>query len=197
VREIYLDNSATTPLYPEVLALMNRVQEHYFGNPSAMHEKGIAAEKVITAARRQVANLIGVSDREVIFTSGGTEANNLAICGAARRNRKRGNHLITSVIEHPSVLNCFRHLEREGFEVTYLPVDRSGMIKIETLELEITPATTLVSIMHVNNEIGTVLPLAKSDRSSKQKTGTPSFTPMPFSLSPSYRWIHSVGKLIY
>lgn len=161
MREIYLDNSATTPLYPEVLALMNRVQEHYFGNPSAMHEKGIAAEKVITAARRQVANLIGVSDREVIFTSGGTEANNLAICGAARRNRKRGNHLITSAIEHPSVLNCFRHLEREGFKVTYLPVDRSGMIKIETLELEITPKTTLVSIMHVNNEIGTVLPLAK------------------------------------
>lgn len=161
MREIYLDNSATTPLYPEVLALMNRVQEHYFGNPSAMHEKGIAAEKVITAARRQVANLIGVSDREVIFTSGGTEANNLAICGAARRNRKRGNHLITSAIEHPSVLNCFRHLEREGFKVTYLPVDRSGMIKIETLELEITPETTLVSLIHVNNEIGTVLPLVK------------------------------------
>jgi cysteine desulfurase len=159
--EIYLDNSATTPLYPEVLALMNQVQEHCFGNPSAMHEKGIEAEKMITAARRQVAHLLGVSDREVIFTSGGTEANNLAICGAARHNRKRGNHLITSVIEHPSVLNCFRYLEREGFEVTYLPVDHSGMINLEQLEHEITPATTLVSIMHVNNEIGTVLPLAK------------------------------------
>jgi len=159
--EIYLDNSATTPLYPEVLVLMNQVQEHCFGNPSAMHEKGIEAEKAITTARRQVARLLGVSEREVIFTSGGTEANNLAICGAARYNRKRGNHLITTVIEHPSVLNCFRYLEREGFQVTYLPVDHGGLINIEHLEHEITPTTTLVSIMHVNNEIGTVLPLAK------------------------------------
>lgn len=169
MQEIYLDNSATTPLYPEVLTLMNRVQEHIFGNPSAMYEKGIAAEKVIATARRQVAQVLGVNDREIVFTSGGTEANNLAICGAARHNRKRGNHLITTVIEHPSVLNCFRYLEREGFKVSYLPVNRSGLIDIELLQQEVTPATTLVSIMHSNNEIGTLLPLAEIGQVIKAK----------------------------
>jgi len=169
VKEIYLDNSATTPLYPEVITLMNRVQELTFGNPSAMHEKGIAAEKLINAARRQVAHVLGVSGQEVVFTSGGTEANNLAICGGARRNRKRGNHLITTVFEHPSVLNCFRYLEREGFKVSYLPVNRSGLIDLEMLQYEITLATTLVSIMHVNNEIGTVLPLAAIGQVIKAK----------------------------
>ena len=169
MKEIYLDNSATTPLYPEVIALMNRVQELTFGNPSAMHEKGIAAEKVIDAARRQAAHVLGVNDHEIVFTSGGTEANNLAICGSARRNRKRGNHLITTVFEHPSVLNCFRYLERESFTVTYLPVNHSGLIDLEMLQHEITPATTLVSIMHVNNEIGTVLPLAAIGQVIKAK----------------------------
>jgi len=169
LQEAYLDNSASTPLYPEVLELMNRVQEQCFGNPSAMHEKGIAAERVIAEARGQVARVLGVSDKELIFTSGGTEANNLAICGAARRNRNRGNHLITTVIEHPSVLNCFRYLEGEGFRVTYLPVNQSGMIDLIMLQDEITPATTLVSIMHVNNEIGTVLPLSVIGQTIKAK----------------------------
>ncbi len=166
---IYLDNSASTPLYPEVIAFMNRVQEQLFGNPSAMHEKGIAAEKAIAAARRQVARVLGVSDQEVIFTSGGTESNNLAIIGSAKRNRKRGNHLITTIFEHPSVLNCFRCLEREGFKVSYLPVDRCGLIDLEMLQDEITPATILVSIMHVNNEIGTIMPLDAIGRAIKEK----------------------------
>ena len=169
MQEVYLDNSASTPLYPEVLELMNRVQEQCFGNPSAMHEKGIAAERVIAEARGQVASVLGVSDKELVFTSGGTEANNLAVCGAARRNRNRGNHLITTVFEHPSVLNCFRYLEGEGFKVTYLPVNQCGMIDLIMLQDEITPATTLVSIMHVNNEIGTVLPLPAIGQTIKAK----------------------------
>ncbi len=169
MQEVYLDNSASTPLYPEVLELMNRVQEQCFGNPSAMHEKGIAAERVIAEARGQVASVLGVSDKELVFTSGGTEANNLAVCGAARRNRNRGNHLITTVFEHPSVLNCFHYLEGEGFKVTYLPVNQSGLIDLSMLQDEITPATTLVSIMHVNNEIGTVLPLTAIGQTIKAK----------------------------
>jgi len=187
VKEIYLDNSATTPLYSEVIDLMNRVQEQVFGNPSAMHEKGIAAEKVIDTARRQVARVLAVSDQEIVFTSVGTEANYLAICGYARRNRKRGSHLITTVFEHPSVLNCFRYLEQEGFTVSYLPVNQDGLIDLEMLQCEITSATTLVSIMHVNNEIGSVLPLAaigplikiKNPRTLFHLDAVQSFTKLP------------------
>ncbi len=165
----YLDNSATTPPHPEVLDLMSRVQEQFFGNPSAIHYKGIEAKRIITAARRQVANVLGVREQEIIFTSGGTEANNLAICGAARRNRKRGDHLVTTAFEHHSTINCFRYLEKEGFRASYLPVDASGMIDLEMLQHEIGPATTLVSIIHVNNEIGTILPLTAIGRIIKTK----------------------------
>jgi len=158
--EIYLDNSATTRPYPEVIAHVSRVQGEIYGNPSSMHEKGVEAEKQIKEARWRIASFFSDREDEVIFTSGGTEANNLAIKGAAKRNRNKGNHLVTSLVEHPSVLNCFRYLEEyEGFRVTYLPVDQQGLIDPEQLKKLVDKNTILVSIMHVNNEIGTVQPL--------------------------------------
>lgn len=160
MKEIYLDNSATTRPYPEVLEMMNRVQDQFYGNPSAMHEKGIAAEKVITEARRQIARHLGCHEKEVVFTSGGTEANNQAIIGAVLRNRKRGKHLITVASEHPSVLNSYRYLEKEGFRVSYLPVDQSGSLDPELLISQVTAETILISVMHINNEIGTIMPLS-------------------------------------
>ncbi len=166
--EIYLDNSATTPLHQAVTAMLNRIQVETYGNPSSMHEKGLQAERLLKEARRQVATFFGGRDNEIIFTAGGTEANNLAIKGAAYQNRKRGNHLITTTIEHPSVLNCFKFLESEGFRVSYLPVDRLGIVNPEDLQTLVTPQTTLVSIMHVNNEIGSIQPLEKIGSLLKQ-----------------------------
>jgi cysteine desulfurase len=157
--EIYLDNSATTPLHQAVTAMLNRVQVEVYGNPSSMHEKGLQAERLLKEARGQVAAFFGGRDNEIIFTAGGTEANNLAIKGSAYQNRQRGKHLITTTIEHPSVLNCFKFLESEGFQVSYLPVDRFGLVKPEDLQSLVTAQTTLVSIMHVNNEIGSIQPL--------------------------------------
>lgn len=157
--EIYLDNSATTPLHHAVAAMINRVQVEIYGNPSSMHEKGLHAERLIKEARRQVATFFRGQDNEIIFTAGGTEANNLAIKGTAYQNRQRGKHLITTSVEHPSVLGCLKFLESEGFQVSYLPVDRFGLVNPEDLHTLVTPQTTLVSIMHVNNEIGSIQPL--------------------------------------
>lgn len=162
--DVYLDNSASTRPYPEVLELMQRVGAETYGNPSSMHQKGLAAEKLISEARRQVAGLMGGREDEIIFTSGGTEANNLAIKGAAYYNRRKGNHLICSAIEHPSVLNCFRSLEKDGFTVTYLPVNEEGIVKPDEIGARIRKETLLVSIMHVNNEIGSIQPLKELGR---------------------------------
>ncbi len=159
---IYLDNSATTPPYREVLELIGRVQEETYGNPSSMHSKGLDAERLIGEARRQVAAFFNGRESEIFFTSGGTEANNLAIKGAAYRNRRRGSHLVTSFIEHPSVLNCFRFLEQEGFSVSYLPVDEQGLIDPGALKSLVGKNTILVSIMHVNSEVGSIQPLAET-----------------------------------
>ncbi|HED24423.1 MAG TPA: cysteine desulfurase [Firmicutes bacterium] len=161
MQEIYLDNSATTRPFPEVIALTDRAQREIYGNPSSMHEKGVAAEKLLGESRRNLASFFRDKEKEIIFTSGGTEANNLAIIGAALRNRRRGNHLVTSAVEHPSVLNCFHYLEEKGFRVTYIPVDQEGSLDIPELEKAVAQETILVSIMHVNNEIGTVQPLAE------------------------------------
>ncbi|MDW7730231.1 MAG: cysteine desulfurase family protein [Bacillota bacterium] len=166
---IYLDNSATTAPYPEVIRLTSAVMKEIYGNPSSMHSLGVAAEKTIAKARRRIASVIGVRDKEIIFTSGGTEANNLAIIGSARRNRNRGNHLITSQTEHPSVLNCCRQLEKEGFRVSYIPVDKKGVVNPETLGKLIGEETILVSIMHVNNEIGTIEPLTEIGNIVKER----------------------------
>jgi cysteine desulfurase len=166
--DVYLDNSATTRPYPEVIGLMSRVQAETYGNPSSMHEKGLAAEKLIGEARRQIATVIGAREHEIIFTSGGTEANNLAIKGTAYRNRRRGSHLITTTIEHPSVLNCFRSLEHEGFEVSYLPVNKRGLLNPNEVKALIRKDTILISIMHVNNEIGSIQPLDQIGRTIKE-----------------------------
>ncbi len=159
---IYLDNSATTQPHPQVVTLTGKVMSEKFGNPSSLHEIGVAAEKLLKEARCRIAALFTGNDREIIFTSGGTEANNLAIIGTALGRRNRGKHLITSQVEHPSVLNCFRYLEKEeGYRVDYLPVNRQGYIDLFQLEKLVTKNTVLVSIMHVNNEIGTIQPLEK------------------------------------
>ena len=132
--EVYLDNSATTRCYPEVGELVYKVMCKDYGNPSSMHRKGVDAEHYIKEAKEIISKILKVNAKEIFFTSGGTESDNLALIGAARANRRAGNHLITSSIEHPAILNTMRHLEEEeGFRVTYLPVDANGRIKTEVL----------------------------------------------------------------
>ena len=154
MRHVYLDNSATTPVLPEVAAAMHEVLVNDYGNPSSMHHLGVTAERIKTEARRILAAHCAVSVQDIFFTSGGTEANNLAIKGVARRMHRRGRHLITTKVEHPSVLYSFHVLESEGFEVTYLDVDDQGRVSAEDVAAVVREDTTLVSIMHVNNEIG-------------------------------------------
>ena len=166
---IYLDNSATTRPYSAVTSLAGRIMDEIDGNPSSMHEMGIAAERAINTARCQIAALFNAREEEIVFTSGGTEANNLAIVGTARQNRKQGNHIVTSLIEHPSVLNCFKHLESNGFRVSYLPVNQHGYLDPDRLKKAVTEETILVSIMHINNETGTIEPLAELGRAVKEK----------------------------
>ena len=157
---IYLDNAATTIVNSEVLDAYVQAKRLYFANPSSIHIPGQEANRMLEKAREQILNVLGVKDYELIFTSGATEANNLAIKGYCLKHQNRGKHLIVSQIEHPSVLECAKQLEEEfGFEVTYLPVNKSGVIEIETLKNAIKKDTILVSIMAVNNEIGTVNPI--------------------------------------
>lgn len=158
---IYLDNSATTRPYPEVIEVYTRSLQEYYGNPSSLHQMGAEASKVLHAARQVAAKLLQASPEEIIFTTGGTEGNNLAILGAVRHYAGRGRHIITSQIEHSSVLNTFQYLESHGFEVTYLPVNHQGHICINDLESAIRTDTILVSIMHVNSEIGSIQPIAE------------------------------------
>ncbi|MGB9919518.1 MAG: cysteine desulfurase family protein [Moorellales bacterium] len=164
-RLVYLDNSATTPVRPEVRAAVYRALETVWGNPSSRHRLGLEAEKAVERARTSLARVLAVSPEEIVFTSGGTEANNLALKGLARALRRRGRHLITSAVEHPSVLNVCRQLEaEEGFEVTYLPVDESGLVRPEDVVGALRPDTVLVSIMHVNNEVGAIQPVEEIGR---------------------------------
>jgi cysteine desulfurase len=152
---IYLDNSATTKPHKEVIDEVVECMEHYFGNPSSAHKLGVEAEKKIKAAREKVAKLIGAQPTEIVFTSGGSEANNTAIKGIINL----GDHIITTKIEHPSVLRTLQALEKEGFEVTYLNVNSLGVIDLEELRSSIKSNTKLVTIMHVNNEIGSIQPI--------------------------------------
>ncbi|MGG1677712.1 cysteine desulfurase family protein [Neobacillus sp. NRS-1170] len=156
---IYFDNSATTKPYKEVLDSFVTVSSEYFGNPSSLHSMGGQAEKLLTQAREQVAGLLKVKANEIYFTSGGTESNNIAIKGAALLNRHKGRHLITSSVEHASVRAAMEQLEQEGFEITRLPVDEIGRISVEDLEKAIRKETILISIMEVNNEVGTIQPI--------------------------------------
>lgn len=156
---IYLDYNATTPHDPEVIEAMRPFFERVFGNPSSTHWYGIEPKKALIKARDQVAALLGCRSDEIIFTSGGTESNNHAIKGVARALRDKGNHLITSAIEHPAVLEVCRALELEGFETTYLPVDTYGMVNPADVAGAIRDATVLITIMHSNNEVGTIQPI--------------------------------------
>ncbi len=188
--EIYLDNCATTRPYDEVIALCSRIQQENYANPSSLHAKGIAAEKLLREARRSVASLLHCREDELCFTSSGTEANNLAIKGIAYRRQRRHGHIITTQIEHPSVLNCCRRLEEEGFTVTFLPVDRQGCLDLDALADSIDSETFLVSIIHLNNEIGTIQPVEEIGRIIKQRNprtlyhidGVQSFARIPVSL---------------
>lgn len=161
MRRIYLDYAATTPVHPDVMEAMLPYFSQYFGNPSSIHFLGQDARDAVEQARQQVAHLIGAESEEIVFTSGGTEADNLAIKGIALANRDRGNHIITSRIEHHAVLEPCHWLEKQGFSVTYLPVDGYGMVSPDDVKKALTDKTILVSIMHANNEIGTIEPLAE------------------------------------
>jgi len=156
---IYLDYNATTPIAKIVADEMTPYLYGYFGNPSSSHPYGVQAKSAVEKARQQVAEAINCQPNEIIFTSGGTESNNTAIRGYAIANRKKGQHIITSQIEHPAVLEVCRYLETQGFSVTYLPVDRFGLVDPQDLERAIRPDTLLVSIMHANNEVGTIQPI--------------------------------------
>lgn len=156
---IYFDNSATTRPYKEVLDSFLTVSRNYYGNPSSLHSFGAQAERLLTQAREAIAKLLQVKTSEIYFTSGGTESNNLAIKGAAFRHRNRGKHIITSSVEHPSVRLAMEQLKQAGFEITYLPVDETGRISAIDVEKAIRKDTTLISIMQVNNEVGTIQPI--------------------------------------
>lgn len=160
--EVYLDNSATTRCFDDVAALMNKVMCEDYGNPSSMHLKGVQAENYIRYAKETIAKTLKVNEKEILFTSGGTESDNIALIGAAFANQRMGRHLITTVIEHPAILQTMKYLEEQGFCVTYLPVDKNGLVRLEDLRRAITKETILVSIMHTNNEIGALQPIAEA-----------------------------------
>ncbi len=167
--EVYLDNSATTACFEEVAQLMHKVLCEDYGNPSSLHHKGVEAEAYLRYANETFAKLLKVNEKEIFFTSGGTESDNIALIGAAMANHRTGRHLITTKIEHPAVLQPMAYLEDQGFEVTYLSVDRQGRISLEELEQAVRPDTILVSIMHTNNEIGTLQPIAEAGAAIKRK----------------------------
>ncbi|MDX2453498.1 cysteine desulfurase family protein [Desulfosarcina sp.] len=169
IQPIYLDYNGTTPHDPEVIAAMRPFLETDFGNPSSSHWYGIGPKKAVERARRQVAGLLNCRPEEVFFTSGGTESNNHAIKGMARALKGKGRHIITSTVEHPAVLDVCRYLEKEGFETTYVDVDDAGMISLDDVAAAIRPETILISIMHANNEVGTIQPIDEIARIARQK----------------------------
>ena len=167
--EAYLDNSATTRCLESVRDVVVKTMMEDYGNPSSRHTKGVEAERYVKEAKERLSKILRVNPKEIFFTSGGTESDNLALIGCARANRRRGNHLITSSIEHPAILNTMRYLEQEeGFRVTYLPVDENGMIKLEALREALCRETILVSVMYVNNEVGSVQPIDQAVKIVKQ-----------------------------
>jgi cysteine desulfurase len=186
---IYFDNAATTKPYPEVMDAFLKVNDIYYANPSSIHSFGGRVEKLISKSRKQIASILNISDKEVIFTSGGTESNNLAIKGAALQYRNRGKHIITTKIEHPSVSNTMKQLESIGYSVTFLDVNEEGVVDPENVEKAIRPDTILVSIMHVNNEVGSIQPimeigslLKKHSRILFHVDGVQAFGKVPVSL---------------
>lgn len=166
--EVYLDNSATTRVFPEVAELMTKIMCEDYGNPSSLHTKGVQAESYLRYARNTLARILKINEKEILFTSGGTESDNMALVGCALANRRKGNHLITTQIEHPAILHTMRYLETLGYRVTYLPVDECGCIRLEDLHRAICPETILVSIMHTNNEVGSLQPVVEAGNMIKQ-----------------------------
>ncbi|MDF2684174.1 MAG: cysteine desulfurase NifS [Brevibacillus sp.] len=165
---IYLDNSATTRPHPQVVETMRRAMESYYGNPSSLHHKGVEAETVLKQAREVAAKYLGCKAGEIIFTSGGTESNNTAIKGVAFQYQNRGKHIITTQVEHPAVYDVCKQLESLGFSTTYVPVDRDGRVSLEDVKKAMRPDTILVSVMHVNNELGTIQPVEEIGQWLKQ-----------------------------
>lgn len=165
---IYLDNSATTKPYREVLESFNKVSTEYFGNPSSLHGLGGDSDKLLSQAREQIAKLLKVQANEIFFTSGGTESNNIAIKGTALMYRGRGRHIITTEIEHPSVKESMEQLKDLGFRITYIPVDGNGVVNVSEIKKAISEETILVSVMHVNNEIGSIQPINEIGQLIKQ-----------------------------
>ena len=157
--EAYFDNSATTRCYPEVAEIVVKTMTEDFGNPSAMHLKGVEAEKYVREAAQILAKILKVNEKEIIFTSGGTESNNLALFGGADANKRSGNHIITTSVEHAAVGQPAERLEQMGYEVTIVPVDHRGVVQLEALEKALRPDTILVSTMYVNKEVGAVMPV--------------------------------------
>ena len=166
--EAYLDNSATTRCSAKAAEMVMKVMREDFGNPSALHTKGVEAEHYVKEARAFFAKNLKVDEKEICFTSGGTESNNLALIGTAMANRRAGNHLITTSVEHASVDNTMKYLEEQGFRVTYLPVDEYGVVSLEALKEALCPETILVSVMYVNNEVGAVQPVDEIARIVKE-----------------------------
>ena len=167
--EAYLDNSATTACHPKAAELMVRLLSEDFGNPSSLHTKGMIAEQYLTEAKKKIARVLKVQEKEILFTSGGTESNNMALIGSAMANMRAGKHIITTAIEHASITSPLAFLEEQGFEITYLKVDSCGIISLEELEKAVREDTILVSVMHVNNEIGAVEPIEQIGKIVKQK----------------------------
>lgn len=165
---VYLDNSATTKVDKSVAEAMMNMLTGDYGNPSSMHRLGVVAEKHIKDARRIIAKALHCKDKEIYFTSGGTEANNIAIRGIAEANRKRGKHIITSAIEHPAVLKTMEALRNKGYEITVIPVDDKGVLQMEAFEKALSDQTILVSLMHVNNEVGSIQPIERVVKAARK-----------------------------
>lgn len=168
MKNIYLDYSATTPMRKEVYEEIGKYFSDIFGNPSSIHSFGRKAGENLEKARAQIASLINANPEEIIFTSGGTEADNMAILGIARRKNNKGKHIITTKIEHHAVLNTCKSLEKEGFDITYLSVSEAGLLDIEEVKKVIRPDTILISVMHVNNEVGTILPIQEIGKLARE-----------------------------
>lgn len=168
MKKIYFDHQATTPIHPEVLSLMESLQREIFGNPQSSHSFGFEAKKLLEEAREKIASLLNVSPSEIYFTSSGAESNNWAIKGIAFANQNKGNHIIISAIEHPSVIQPAKRLEKMGFEITYLKVDKYGIIDLDELKKKIKKETILISIMHANYEVGTIEPIKEISEIAKE-----------------------------
>ena len=168
--EAYFDNSATTRCFDEVKDIVCKTMTEDFGNPSAMHKKGMEAENYVRRSAQTLAKLLKVNEKEILFTSGGTESDNLAIIGGVEANKRMGNHIITTAVEHAAVAQPFAYLKEQGYEVTTLPVDHQGVVKLDALETALRPDTILVSVMYVNNEVGAVMPVEEIGKLVHEKS---------------------------